>query len=53
MIPEGVVQEAFQDFVNWQQALGLLDRIVVDECHVMLEFVNDWRPKILALIELS
>ena len=25
----------------------------MDEYHVMLESVNDWRPKVLALIELS
>ena len=51
--PKGVVQKAFQDFVNRQQTLSLLDRIVIDECHVMLESVNNWWPKMLALIELS
>jgi superfamily II DNA helicase RecQ len=51
--PEGTTSEAFQHFVNRQRTLGLLDRIVVDECHVILESVHGWRPKVRALIELQ
>ncbi|KAH3934077.1 hypothetical protein HBH53_264890 [Parastagonospora nodorum] len=32
--PEAAVGEAFGQYMNRQQAMGRLDRIVVDECHV-------------------
>lgn len=35
--PESAVGEAFGQFINRQRAMGRLDRIVVDECHVILD----------------
>ncbi|KAK4954095.1 hypothetical protein LTR28_006312 [Elasticomyces elasticus] len=51
--PESTTTSTFQTFMNRQRALGMLDRIVVDECHVILESVDGWRPKVRALIDLA
>lgn len=51
--PEGTTSEAFQYFINRQRALGVLDGIVVDEAHVIMESVKGWRPKVRALIKLQ
>ncbi len=47
--PEAAVGEAFGQFVNRQQAYGRLDRVVIDECHVVLDSRSGWRSKILEL----
>lgn len=47
--PESAVGEAFGHFINRQQCMGRLDRIVVDECHVVLDSLQGWRGRMLAL----
>jgi superfamily II DNA helicase RecQ len=54
--PESATSLRFiQEYVEPLRALGQLDRIVIDECHVVLESVEDldWRPRILELSELQ
>ena len=47
--PESAVTKGFGEFVNrlrgWQQ----LDRIVVDECHMVLDSTEEFRPKMREL----
>jgi superfamily II DNA helicase RecQ len=48
--PEAAVSESFANFLNRQHAVGRLDRIVVDECHVVLDAdETGWRKRMLAL----
>jgi superfamily II DNA helicase RecQ len=47
--PEAAVGEAFGHYINRQQAIGRLDRIVVDECHVVLDSLDGFRSRMLAL----
>jgi superfamily II DNA helicase RecQ len=47
--PEAAVGEAFGHFINRQRAMGRLDRIVVDECHTVLDSTQGWRSKLLEL----
>ncbi|KAK4233031.1 P-loop containing nucleoside triphosphate hydrolase protein, partial [Achaetomium macrosporum] len=49
--PEAAVSESFGHFVNRQRAMGRLDRIVVDECHVVLDSGagGAWRSRVLGL----
>lgn len=47
--PESAVGEAFGQYLNRQRAMGRLDRIVVDECHVILDSLQGWRARMLAL----
>ena len=50
--PEAAVGEAFGQFVNRQQAYGRSDRVVIDECHVVLDSRGGWRSKISGLRQL-
>ncbi|KAG9191444.1 hypothetical protein G6011_09532 [Alternaria panax] len=50
--PESAVSESFGGFINRQRAMGRLDRIVVDECHVVLDSTGGWRTRMLALRDL-
>jgi superfamily II DNA helicase RecQ len=47
--PEAAVGEAFGQYINRQRAIGRLDRIVIDECHVVLDSLNRFRSRLLAL----
>jgi superfamily II DNA helicase RecQ len=49
--PESAVGESFGHFVNRQRAMGRLDRIVIDECHVVLDSGagGSWRSRVLGL----
>ncbi|KAF2805012.1 P-loop containing nucleoside triphosphate hydrolase protein [Mytilinidion resinicola] len=47
--PESAVRKAFGNFINRQQSIGRLDRIVINKCHVILDLVGGWRSRILAL----
>jgi superfamily II DNA helicase RecQ len=47
--PEAAVGEMFGDFINRQRAMGRLDRIVIDECYVVLDSVDSFRGRMLAL----
>ena len=50
--PESAVSEGFGNFINQQRAMGRLDRIVIDECHVVLDLTKGWRTRILGLWDL-
>ena len=47
--PESVVTKGFQGFINHLVAQQRLDRVVIDECHVILDSSADFRPKLLEL----
>lgn len=44
--PESAVSKGFRDFVARLEARQALDRVVVDECHVVLEGTRSFRPKL-------
>ena len=50
--PESAVGEGFGNFIHRQRSTGRLDRIVVDECHVVLDSVQGWRARMLQLRQL-
>jgi len=43
--PESAVSKKFAQYLNKLQGLGQLDRIVIDECHTVLDSQPDFRPK--------
>jgi superfamily II DNA helicase RecQ len=47
--PESAITKGFQDFIRRLQARQLLDRVVMDECHVVLDGVGRFRPALAAL----
>jgi superfamily II DNA helicase RecQ len=47
--PEAAVSSRFAHFVNRVRAMGRLERVVIDECHVVLETAGGWREKMLSL----
>ena len=49
--PEAAVGESFGHFINRQRAMGRLDRIIVDECYVVLDSGarGGWRSRVLGL----
>jgi superfamily II DNA helicase RecQ len=49
VVPEVAVGAPFQSFLNRQRGMGHLDRVVVDECHVVLESTQGWRAQVLKL----
>lgn len=49
VVPEVAVSAPFQSFLNRQRAMGRLDRVVVDECHIVLESTKGWRKQVLKL----
>ena len=51
--PESAVTKAFNRFINDKLATGELDRIVVDESHIVLDSTETWRPKVLELAEFA
>lgn len=51
--PEGAVTKAFGRFLDEKRMLHQLDRIVVDECHVLLESTKTWRPDVLKMTEMT
>ena len=51
--PEAAVSTAFGRFIDEKRAMKQLDRIVIDECHVVLDSDNKWRPGILKLVEMA
>ena len=48
--PEAAVQPRFQDFMAEKRMMRQLDRIIVDECHVVLESTKTWRPEMFQVI---
>jgi superfamily II DNA helicase RecQ len=51
--PESAVSKAFGRFLDEKMLMKQLDRIVIDECHTVLESTKNWRPKVLKLIEMA
>lgn len=51
--PESAVTKAFGRFIDEKRTLRQLDRIVLDECHVLTESSADWRPQFLKLTEMT
>ncbi|KAJ3469903.1 hypothetical protein MRS44_000002 [Fusarium solani] len=47
--PESAVTKGFGDFVNRLQARKALDRVVVDECHAILDSTSQFRPQLMEL----
>ncbi|RHZ43035.1 uncharacterized protein CDV56_100022 [Aspergillus thermomutatus] len=43
--PESAVSPDFQTFLNWLQWMRRLDRIVINECHVVLNSQRDFWPQ--------
>ena len=50
--PESAVTKAFGRFLLEKISSGLLDRVVIDECHTLLDSFHGWRPKVLHLSRL-
>lgn len=42
--PETIFSKTFQRFLQWMQNQYILDRVVVDECHTILDGSNQFRP---------
>ncbi|KAJ5195639.1 DEAD/DEAH box helicase [Penicillium cinerascens] len=47
--PESVFTDGFQSFLNRQRELMRLDRIIIDECHIMLNESETFRPRLQQL----
>ena len=50
--PESVFTSTFSDYLHRQIYQKRLDRIYIDECHIILDSTPDYRPKLLQLKEL-
>ena len=48
--PESAVTKSFARFIEMRNMAGGVDRIVIDECHMMLDCDERWRPKMLEVI---
>lgn len=53
VIAESAVSKTFADFINSKKAAHQLERIVIDECHTILQSSEKWRPQVLQLRELA
>ena len=51
--PESAVTKAFGRFIDEKRTMRQLDRIVLDECHVLSESTVTWRPHFLKLTEMT
>lgn len=51
--PESAVTLAFGRFIDEKRASCQLERIVIDECHSVLEASAKWRPRMLRLHEMA
>jgi superfamily II DNA helicase RecQ len=49
VVPEVAVSAPFESFLNRQRAMGRLDRVVIDEAHIVLESTKGWRSQVLKL----
>ena len=47
--PESFATPAFRTFINRLKSLGQLDRIVVDECHMLLDSTSTYRTAVTRL----
>ncbi len=46
---ESAVYKAFSRFINEKSSAGL----VIDECYLVLDSVDGWRPRVLQLSEMA
>ena len=44
VIAEAAVTMAFARFIDVKRASRQLERVVIDECHTVLESTEEWRP---------
>jgi len=51
--PESAVSQAFGRFIDEKRTTYQLERIVIDECHTILESTAEWRPKVLELCQMA
>ncbi len=51
--PESAVSQAFGRFIDEKRTMHQLERIVVDECHTVLDSTAEWRPKVLELCQMT
>lgn len=52
IVPESINTTAFTSFIQRQKLLRRLDRIIIDECHVIFDSSEKFRPKIRDLNQL-
>jgi superfamily II DNA helicase RecQ len=52
VIAESAVSQSFADFVNAKMLNQQLERVIIDECHSVLQSTEKFRPKVLQLREL-
>jgi superfamily II DNA helicase RecQ len=52
VIAESAVSQSFADFVNAKMLNQQLERVIIDECHSVLQSTKKFRPKVLQLREL-
>lgn len=50
--PEAAIGDAFGSYLNYLRGLQQLDRITIDECHVVLNDPSQFRPQLQRLGEL-
>ncbi|KAK5685703.1 hypothetical protein LTR17_027000, partial [Elasticomyces elasticus] len=50
--PESAVTKAFSRFITEKQQMHQLERIVIDECHTVLEVTDTFRPQVRQLCEM-
>ncbi|KAI7550457.1 hypothetical protein KC331_g3162 [Hortaea werneckii] len=53
VIAEAAVTMAFARFIDVKRASRQLERIVIDECHTVLESTDEWRPEVRRLREMG
>lgn len=51
--PEAALTKAFGRFMDEKRAAQQLERIVIDECHMILESTPKWRPKMRELYKMT
>ena len=52
VIAESAVSQSFADFVNAKMLNQQLERVIIDECHTVLQSTKKFRPKVLQLRDL-
>jgi superfamily II DNA helicase RecQ len=52
VIAESAVSQSFADYVNAKMLNQQLERVIIDECHSVLQSTKKFRPKVLQLREL-
>jgi len=52
-IAESAVTKTFADFINSRSSTQRLERIVIDECHTIMQSTDTWRPNVRELRALA